>query len=83
MVGRLQERLGAEEAHRAHNPRVGRSKLPVAREISFVKRPRQKKWAGLKKMTGTQHKNKTAAVFYINFLLSNATYIDLSLSMPI
>ena len=46
-------------------------------------RPRQKKWAGLKKMTGTQHKNKTAAVFYINFLLSNETYIDLSLSMPI
>ena len=34
-------------------------------------------------MTDTQHKNKTAAVFYINFLLSNVTYIDLSLSMPI
>jgi hypothetical protein len=34
-------------------------------------------------MAGTQHKNKTAEVFYINFLLSNVTYIDLSLSMPI
>ena len=43
----------------------------------------KKKWAGLKKMAGTQHKNKTAEVFYINILLYNVTYIGLSLSMPI
>jgi len=58
-------------------------KKGVIKEIKSLKDHAKKKWAGLKKMTGTQHKNKTAAVFYINFLLSNATYIDLSLSMPI
>ena len=30
MVGTWQERLGAEEAHRAHNPRVPGSKPGVA-----------------------------------------------------
>ena len=29
------KRLGAEEAHRAHNPRVRRSKLRAAKNISF------------------------------------------------
>lgn len=30
MTDFLNKRLGAEEAHWAHNPRVGRSKLPAA-----------------------------------------------------
>jgi hypothetical protein len=30
------KRFGAEEAHWAHNPRVGGSKLPIARPILFL-----------------------------------------------
>ena len=30
---RTEQRFGAEEAHWAHNPRVGGSKLPIAREL--------------------------------------------------
>jgi hypothetical protein len=34
-VTNISERFGAEEAHWAHNPRVGGSKLPIATKICF------------------------------------------------
>ena len=35
MMKYVRQRFGAEEAHWAHNPRVGGSKLPIARRLFF------------------------------------------------
>ncbi len=43
--------------------------ITIAKGVPKRFKTTPKKWAGLKKMAGTQHKYKAAEVFYINFFI--------------